>query len=846
MAGSHSLKSSPSRKTAAAAAGALAACLLLPVAADLAGATGTRTVNIPFSSGRLVNGGFEQPAIPAGTNYFTDQVPGWSVITEAPEPEVELWSDGFDGGDGNGGVPADTGKQFLELNASLPTEQFQDVATTPGEKLVWSLAHRGRDGEDTMLVRIGPPDRSKLQPQTPQGRSSPDIVDGDKQWGHWQGTYVVPEGQHTTRIALTWKSASSGRHGVGNLIDSVYLGAEPSVQATVSADRVQRRDALTYTTVVDNSDGDSPMHQPVFTQDLPPHTTFVPGSLRVDNEPVTEQADSDRGAVDGEGIRIRLGAGATSGQDGELDAGQKTTVSYQLRVADDAPPGTVIRHRPTITHTLLPGQERTTLANETATELATADLSVSGAFTPAPLKAGKPAQYEVTVVNNGPDPALDVSVTGDIPTALTEASAAMNGATCDTSDASKKAVCRLPVLNSGQSAVMTVKGNVPAGHDPDSTVSAQAGADSRTADPAPANNSLSLEASAEASADLSLAMRIDNDQPQARQTVTYTVTAHNAGPSDARQVQITDDLPEGFTLHKATPSAGNFTDASGLWDLGTLRVGENAELTLTGQLPANTAEVTNTAQITRSTTPDPDSTPGKGNPGDDHVAQVTTAVTQVADLEVDKSVDTEQTRVGDRVTFDITVSNQGPSNATDVKVTDQLPPGLTHHSDDSDGAYNPDTGQWTITALPAGLSRTLKIEVQVDATGSITNQINAATSAAVDPSPCVWDCARATIQADKTPTTDPSSGPSEDPSRDPSEEPSSEPTPEPSGTPSATPSPQASPGASTEPDRKESSQDSSGDSLATTGAAAVAGISALACLFLVGGALTVYALRRRR
>ncbi|HEY7823145.1 MAG TPA: hypothetical protein VIG24_09940, partial [Acidimicrobiia bacterium] len=101
----------------------------------------------------LVNGGFELPIIPASTFRQPNQrdVPGWN--TTATDGKIEIWSTGF------GGVVAEEGDQFAELNATQPSEFYQSVDTVPGEVLTWSLLHRARgsaDIGDTMSVNIGP------------------------------------------------------------------------------------------------------------------------------------------------------------------------------------------------------------------------------------------------------------------------------------------------------------------------------------------------------------------------------------------------------------------------------------------------------------------------------------------------------------------------------------------------------------------------------------------------------------------------------------------------------------------------------------------------------------------
>ena len=86
---------------------------------------------------------------------------------------------------------------------------------------------------------------------------------------------------------------------------------------------------------------------------------------------------------------------------------------------------------------------------------------------------------------------------------------------------------------------------------------------------------------------------------------------------------------------------------------------------------------------------------------------------------LDKVVDNATPDVGTDVTFTITVSNQGPSGATGVTVEDQLPSGYTFVS--SDGAYDANTGIWTIGGLAEGESTELNITATVNATGDYVN-----------------------------------------------------------------------------------------------------------------------------
>lgn len=85
-----------------------------------------------------------------------------------------------------------------------------------------------------------------------------------------------------------------------------------------------------------------------------------------------------------------------------------------------------------------------------------------------------------------------------------------------------------------------------------------------------------------------------------------------------------------------------------------------------------------------------------------------------ADLSITKVVDVERPQVGDTVTFTIDISNLGPTAASGVVVSDQLPTGLTYISHIADlGTYNSGTGQWSIPLINFGGTAQLLIAAQV-------------------------------------------------------------------------------------------------------------------------------------
>ena len=72
----------------------------------------------------------------------------------------------------------------------------------------------------------------------------------------------------------------------------------------------------------------------------------------------------------------------------------------------------------------------------------------------------------------------------------------------------------------------------------------------------------------------------------------------------------------------------------------------------------------------------------------------------MADLSIVKTVDNATPNVGSNVVFTLVVTNDGPSDATGVSVSDQLPSGYSYVSDDGGGAYVAPI--WTMGIWPMG------------------------------------------------------------------------------------------------------------------------------------------------
>jgi hypothetical protein len=232
-------------------AGALCLATAVGLAAIASGTSPVAAATCGAGSATLLNGDFETPVIDAGGNSSLDAslVPPW--LTTDSANQIEIWGSGFDG------VPAAQGAQFVEINANSAGTLYQDVVTTSGEKMTWSLEHRGRSGDDTMKVLIGDAATADVNSDTGWNFFSPDLTDPNTAWGGHTGSYVVPSGQTCTRFGFRAVSSAGGNQSFGNFLDAVSFSV--TVPATPTP-RPTRRPSppVTATVASDPSAGSGP------------------------------------------------------------------------------------------------------------------------------------------------------------------------------------------------------------------------------------------------------------------------------------------------------------------------------------------------------------------------------------------------------------------------------------------------------------------------------------------------------------------------------------------------------------------------------------------------------------
>ncbi len=220
--------------------------------------------------------------------------------------------------------------------------------------------------------------------------------------------------------------------------------------------------------------------------------------------------------------------------------------------------------------------------------------------------------------------------------------------------------------------------------------------------------------------DLSINKVVNNPVPNVGSDVVFTITVENKDlVFNATGVSVSDILPDGYTF-VSDDGGGNFNSVTGHWSIGTFAAGASSQLNITCSVKA-TGNYSNSATVTSD---------NDTNPSNDSATATVTPVPQ-ADLSVNKVAGTNTPNVGSNVTFTITVNNSGPSTATGVSVTDNLPSGYTFVSaTPSVGSWASPT--WTVGDMAPGSSATLTLVATVLSGGAYNNSATVA-SATADP-----------------------------------------------------------------------------------------------------------------
>lgn len=195
---------------------------------------------------------------------------------------------------------------------------------------------------------------------------------------------------------------------------------------------------------------------------------------------------------------------------------------------------------------------------------------------------------------------------------------------------------------------------------------------------------------------------------------TFTVTAENLGPNNTGGVDIAVPLPTGFTFVSSTAGA-SYNSTTGSWAASTFAVGATKSITITA-FPNNFGTFPLSGTLSSMASTDP-------NPSND-TAVTTVTVIPSLDIAVTDEVSVGPNTIGNAVLYEVTVTNNGPQNATGLDVTKLLPLGVNYisHTSTPSTTYNPTTGVWSIGTLNVGAQRTLLINAMPTLAGNFPGQ----------------------------------------------------------------------------------------------------------------------------
>ena len=336
-----------------------------------------------------------------------------------------------------------------------------------------------------------------------------------------------------------------------------------------------------------------------------------------------------------------------------------------------------------------------------------ADLEVIKIVSNHTPNKGDNITWTVTVINHGPDTAVDVIVNDVLPKGLIYIKDDSNGRY-------RNNVWTIGTLENEENVTLVITTQVGISN---ANITNVAVVTSDTYDPNETNNEDNDTIEVNPIVDLAIVKSVNNHTPKMGDNITWTIFVINHGPDTAVNVVMSDVLPDGLIFLGCD---GNY--ANNVWNIGDLANGSSVTLKIWTQVNVTATVITNVANVT-SDTPDSDLTNNNDS--------ATIDIDHEADLEVIKIASNHTPNKGDNITWTVTVTNNGPDTAVDVIVTDVLPAGLIYIKDDSNGKYK--NNVWTIGTLENKETVTLVITTEVAISNANITNVAVVTSDTYDP-----------------------------------------------------------------------------------------------------------------
>ena len=478
---------------------------------------------------------------------------------------------------------------------------------------------------------------------------------------------------------------------------------------------------ITYTITITN-DGPNDASAAGFSDNLPAGTTFV--SVTPTSGPTLICSTPAVGAN-----------GNVTCTAATFPAGMSATIDLVVHIDPQTPGGTVITNKATtVSQTADPNGENNSSSFATTINGGNfADVAIVKTG-PAGAAPDTDVTYTITLTNDGPNDATSVSLTDVLPNSvppglpMTFVSFTQDSGPTFTCSPGAATTCTLASFPNGSTATFTLVGHVPSG----STGRTYSNVATVTSDNDPnSENDSSGTALTVASADVGV-FKSAPPTAIAGTTFDYVVTLSNtAGPDAAIDASFSDTLPTGISFVSLTQNTGPAANCGGgpivACTVPVLNVGQSAQFTITVQAAptiANGTVVSNTATATSSSA-DPNS--------NNNTSSANTTINAQADVGVLKTGPATAVN-GNDVTYTVTVTNNGPSNAANVVMLEANPPNATFVSATQNSGptftcnTNGTTGATTcsIATLAPNTPAVFTIVIHLPSGGGITSMGNSA------------------------------------------------------------------------------------------------------------------------
>ncbi|MCL1949811.1 MAG: isopeptide-forming domain-containing fimbrial protein [Turicibacter sp.] len=296
----------------------------------------------------------------------------------------------------------------------------------------------------------------------------------------------------------------------------------------------------------------------------------------------------------------------------------------------------------------------------------TADLSLAKSADPATVTAGNVITYTLVAKNNGPGPAVNTVVTDTLPSEVQDPQYSLDGGTTWNPWTGQVG---LGTMAMGDSKTVLISGLVASSAL--GSIKNTAAVKSDVPDDVPGNDTPTINTPIQALADVSVVKTANKDYVDSNNpgspAIVYTLNVSNAGPSDAHNIQVTDNLPAQLTNGQFSLDGGaTWNPWTGSTSIGSLAAGSSNIILISADwVPDTVGVIENTATV-KTPTPSP-------NPP--VPSTVKTPIDEASHLVVVKTViDPQQVYLdGEQVNYQISVTNNGPVDAPNTILTDLVP-----------------------------------------------------------------------------------------------------------------------------------------------------------------------------